>query len=367
MPKSANWIEVLRTGNLSPDKEMDTISKWLIITRACVFVMTILSGLLGGMLAIIDGHFSFANLLYLLIILVGLVLAHAANNMVNDYWDVKAGVDTPDYPRAKYAPHPILDNLVSKETLLTAILLCYTIDFAIAVFFMFVSGWQVLLFALAGVLLSVFYVAPPLKLKHHGLSELAIFLIWGPLMIVGTYYVLAQSDPSKLQEHPINWLKVWLASIPYGLAVTTVIMGKHIDKMDKDAEKGVKTLAVLLGYEGAKTLMRVLVIGFYSAIILFAIFKILPLASLLVLLSLPQAVRFMRNLAEPTPETPQEAFEMAKDVIPKDMKEKYDPNLPPEAYPLWPLWYVAWGVWWTRIAGGLFTLGLLISAIIKAF
>ena len=64
MPNSANWIEVLRTGNLSPDKEMDTVSKWLIITRACVFVMTILSGLLGGMLAIIDGYFSLANLLY---------------------------------------------------------------------------------------------------------------------------------------------------------------------------------------------------------------------------------------------------------------------------------------------------------------
>lgn len=368
MSNFARWVEILRTGNvLSPTKEIDTISRWLLVTRSCVFVMTIISGLVGGMLAIIDGYFSVANIFYILIILVGLVVAHAANNMANDYWDVKVGVDTSDYPRAKYAPHPILDNLVSENTLITAILVCYTIDLVIAVFFMFISGWQVLLFALAGVFLSVFYVAPPLKLKHRGLGELAIFLIWGPLITVGAYYVLANSNPLKLAEHPVRWLKVWLASIPYGLAVTTVILGKHIDKMDKDAEKGVKTLAVLLGYEGAKVLMRTLIIGFYLSIAIFAIFKVLPIWSLIALLSLPYGIRFMRTLGEPTPSTPQEGFEMAKDVIPKDLKAKYDPNLPEDAFPLWPLWYVVWGVWWTRIAGGLFFVGLLIGAIARAF
>ena len=48
----ANWREVINTANLSPDKEMDVVSKWLIITRAAVFTMTITSGMIGGLLAI---------------------------------------------------------------------------------------------------------------------------------------------------------------------------------------------------------------------------------------------------------------------------------------------------------------------------
>ena len=51
-------------------------------------------------------------------------------------------------------------------------------------------------FALAGLFISVFYVAPPLKLKHHGLGEPGVFVVWGPLMIGGTYYVTAGTLPA---------------------------------------------------------------------------------------------------------------------------------------------------------------------------
>jgi len=71
----SNWKEVLDTANLSPDKKMDVVSKWLIITRAAVFSMTATSGLIGGLLAVAlaerphYGNFALA--------LVGLILAHA--------------------------------------------------------------------------------------------------------------------------------------------------------------------------------------------------------------------------------------------------------------------------------------------------
>ena len=47
----------------------------------------------------------------------------------------------------------------------------------------------VIAFALAGLFISVFYVAPPIRLKHHGLGEPGVFLVWGPLMVVGTFFV----------------------------------------------------------------------------------------------------------------------------------------------------------------------------------
>lgn len=76
-----HWKEVLDTCNLSKDKKMDTVSRWLIITRACVFQMTITSGLIGGLLAFGTPGF---NGFYFALAVVGLVLAHAANNMINE-------------------------------------------------------------------------------------------------------------------------------------------------------------------------------------------------------------------------------------------------------------------------------------------
>ena len=112
----ANWKEVLDTANLSPDKERDTVSKWLIITRAAVFTMTFTSGLIGVLLAI--AQVDNPNGLNLFLAVFGLVLAHASNNMTNDYFDMEVGVDTDEYARALYAPHPVLSGLLTKRKLM---------------------------------------------------------------------------------------------------------------------------------------------------------------------------------------------------------------------------------------------------------
>ena len=223
---------------LAGEKAGLPVSKWLIITRSCVFSMTLISAGIGAMLAALGKHFSIG---VFLLVALGLTLAHATNNMVNDLFDYWQGTDTADYPRANYAPHPILSGLVSTRSLIAAILICNLADLAIAFYLYTLRGLPILYLAVAGLLTSVFYVAPPLKLKYRGFGELAIFTIWGPLMIAGTYYALAGATP----------LSVWVNSIPYGLAVTAVLMGKHLDKAEKDREKGVRTLPVVLGDKGA--------------------------------------------------------------------------------------------------------------------
>ncbi len=349
-----NWVDVVRTCNLAPGKKMDPVSKWLIITRACVFSMTFLSTLLGGILAALDGSFSFGPWLF---VLLGLILAHASNNMVNDIFDVQQGVDTADYPRAAYAPHPILDGLVSRNALIGAVLLCNLIDLVIALYLTRLCGWPVMAFAVGGLLMSVFYVAPPLKLKQRGLGELAIFLIWGPLMIGGTYFVLAGNVPAH----------IWIASIPYGLAVTTALMGKHLDKAEKDEAKGVKTLPVVLGREHALRATQLMVWAFYLVIVGLTAAGGLPWPALLTLLSIPRATRFLVTLSQPMPATPQEAFSLAEDAIPRDLKERFDPTLSVDEFPLWPLWYVVWAVWWVRQAGAWLVAGLVAKAVLQLF
>jgi 1,4-dihydroxy-2-naphthoate octaprenyltransferase len=126
---------------------------------------------------------------------VGLVLAHAANNMINDYFDTTGGVDTEGYVRALYAPHPILAGWVTKRQLAAAILTVNAIDAAIMLYLTAMRGPLIVAFALAGLFVSVFYVAPPIRLKHHGLGEPGVFLVWGPFMIGGSYFAATGEIP----------------------------------------------------------------------------------------------------------------------------------------------------------------------------
>jgi hypothetical protein len=95
---------------------------------------------------------------------------------------------------------------------------------------------------------------------------------------------------------------------------------------------------------------------------------LLPPLALLAFLTLPRAVRLARTLAAPMPAGVEEAFRLAKDQIPRDLREKYDPTNPdsPATFPLWPLWFVVWGVWWVRHAGGALVLGLVAAVIRRA-
>jgi 1,4-dihydroxy-2-naphthoate octaprenyltransferase len=326
-PLLDTWRQILATGNLPAGRRLDTVSRWLLITRACVFSMTLTAGLIGGLLAVRApeprwGLFGLA--------LVGLIVAHAANNMINDFFDTTGGVDTAEYTRALYAPHPLLAGLVSRRGLLAAIAAANLLDLGILVVLAAARGWPVVAFALAGLFVSVFYVAPPLRLKHHGLGEPGVFLVWGPLMIGGAYYVTAGALPA--------W--VWLASVPYAITVTSVLIGKHIDKYEQDRARGIRTLPVLLGRAPSLRLNQALMIAFYLVVGALVATRTLGPGIGLVALALPRLARVLRAYAAPPPAAP------------------------PPGYPIWPLWYVALAFSHNRLAGGLFVLGLVVNAVL---
>ncbi|MFN2376748.1 MAG: prenyltransferase [Candidatus Binatia bacterium] len=322
-----NWGAVLGTQNLPQGAEMDLVSRWLLIIRASVFPMTLCSALIGGLLAVGAADASFGCFL---LALVGLLVAHSANNMINDYFDVVGGVDTEGYVRTVYAPHPILSGLISKGGLLAAILVANLVDLWILVELVQRRGWPVAVFALAGLFISVFYVAPPLKLKHRGLGEPGVAVVWGPLMIGGTYYVTTGEAP----------LWVFVASLPYAILVTTVLFGKHVDKHDSDKAKGIRTLPVILGKEKALHWTRVMMTAYFALVGLLVLTGVVGVWCLVTLAALP---RLMETL---------------------DTFRKPPPDGPPPGYPLWPLWYVAWAFRLNRRAGGLLVLGLLLDAVI---
>src|SRR6267154_1518479 len=115
-PRLARWRHALSTIN-PPEGELDAVSKWLVITRAGVLPMTLTAGAIAGLLAVRSPHFATG---WFVLAFIGIVLAHASNNLLNDLFDTDTGLDTDDYPRALYAPHPILSGMISRAGLLRA-------------------------------------------------------------------------------------------------------------------------------------------------------------------------------------------------------------------------------------------------------
>src|ERR1700694_5082989 len=122
-----NWRYALRTCNC-PDGRVDGISRWLVLTRACGQAMTLVAGLTAGLLAVRAPGFS---LPFFALAAIGSMLAHANNNLMNDLFDFDAGADTRDYPRALYAPHPVLSGMISRRGLIKAVMGVNVIDLAI--------------------------------------------------------------------------------------------------------------------------------------------------------------------------------------------------------------------------------------------
>ncbi len=324
-----SWAYALRTTNPPPDGPIDTVTRWIVVVRAAVLPMTLVSGLVAALLAVGKPGLDWR---WLVLAIVGITLAHVVNNLMNDLFDTQTGTDTETYPRALYAPHPVLSGLVSRRTLVVAILAVNLIDLAILVVLALARGWPVVAFALAGFVLSVAYTAPPLRLKKRGLGEPDVFVVWGPLMVCGTYYSAVGS---------VGW-DVVLASLPYGLLCTTVLMGKHIDKIPYDQPLGIRTLPVIIGESRSRAVTLAMMVGFYVLVAVAVLVGAMPWPALLVVLALPQLVKIWPSFRRPPPDHP------------------------PPGFPVWPLWYAALAFLHVRRAGALLVVGLAVGAVLRA-
>lgn len=282
---------------------LDPLSRWLIATRSAVTMVTFYSAGVGGLLAFRHLYESGASgwfwpsLLAWMIVTLGLFIAHGTNNLLNDYTDFTRGIDTDNYFRTQYATHPLAQKFWGKRSQLlwfAASGLVAALSGVFALYYTRFAGPVWWLFGF-GALVLLFYTYP---LKNLALGEFSIFLIWGPLMVGGVYYVLTTQW---------SWLVI-LASLPIGLAVASVNVGKHTDKRGEDAERGMRTLPVVIGETAARRLTAGMIVAAYliTAALIFVIPFFTPVM-LLVVLAIPKALPALRRLAQPRPlERPQD-------------------------------------------------------------
>jgi 1,4-dihydroxy-2-naphthoate polyprenyltransferase len=305
-------------------QQLDFISRWLISTRAAVLIMTFISAGIAGLLAVRAGEF---NLLHWVLLVIGLVFAHATNNLLNDLTDYSRGVDENNYYRTQYGPQPLEQGLWSKKTHLLYAGVTGLIALAAGAYLVAVNGWLAFWLLLAGAVFVLFYTWP---FKYIGLGEIAVLIVWGPLMVGGGYFVITGRW---------DWY-VALASLAYAVGPTTVIFGKHIDKLKEDKAKKIYTLPVILGETASRYTVLGLIAVQYLAVITLVVLGYFSVVMLIVLFALPSMLPVIKIFLQPRPaEKPQ------------------DPKLAAG----WPLYFVGAAFLQNRRYGLLLLLGLIIQ------
>jgi len=330
----AMWKKALTViPNVSKEEwdKLDIISKWLISTRAAVLVMTFLSAVLAGLFAWHDGFR--VNLFSWFILALGLILAHASNNIFNDYTDYTRGVDKDNYYRTMYGPQPVADGLLTKPQHLTYFAITSLLALACGIYLVVISGGGLTWLLLAlGAFFVLFYTWP---LKYIAMGEIAVLIVWGPLMVGGGYYVLTRAW---------SWNVIW-ASLPYVLGVTTVIFGKHIDKLLIDKAKKIFTLPVLIGEKAARYVVLAMMALPYLLVVVLIITHYFTPVLLLVLVAVSTFLKMVPQFLKPKPETRPESF--------------------PDGQGGWPLYFAPQAFVNNRAFGTWFMLGMILDVIIR--
>jgi 1,4-dihydroxy-2-naphthoate octaprenyltransferase len=308
-------------------QRLDPVARWLIACRASVLFMTFTASALGGLMAWRDGAFRWD--LWLATVL-GLTFAHATNNLLNDYTDSRRGIDQGNYYRNQYGVHVLEDGLMSEGQFWRYVGVTASIALLLGGWLVYQRSGLTLHLMLAGAFFVLFYTWP---LKYYGLGEPAVLLVWGPLMVGGSYYVLAGQW---------NWPVTWL-SLLFALGPTTVLFGKHIDKLEADRDKGVNTLPVILGEKLSRHSV-ILMIGCQYLLSLLLVWNgSFGWPLLLVLLNLPLLPSLHKILRHPKPDHP-------------------PPNY---AQAIWPLWFSAHAFRHTRRFTSLFLAAVVLDTFLR--
>ncbi|MCP2521108.1 prenyltransferase, partial [SCandidatus Aminicenantes bacterium Aminicenantia_JdfR_composite] len=250
-----------------------------LLLRVPFLTVTIASIFLGATFALFETkHF---NIGLFFLTLIGASFLHLACNVANDYFDYKSGNDILNKSETQPfsgGSRMILDGFVKPNEALVISFILAILGSGIGLYLNYITkGNVILLVGIIGLLLVYGYNSPPLNLVYKGLGELGIFLAWGPLMVIGSYYVQAQ----KLSP----W--VLIVSIPPGILTTLVLLINEF--ADEEADRGVgrKTFVIIFGRKKALNIYFSLLSLCYLIVIIGVISKAFPILSLIVFLTFP--------------------------------------------------------------------------------
>lgn len=173
--------------------------------------------------------------------LVGSVFIQVGTNLANDYSDARRGADTED----RLGPVRVTaGGLMPPRRVLVGTYVAFGIAVVAGLYLASVAGWELLLVGAASIAAGVLYTGGPRPYGYEGLGELFVFLFFGVVAVVGSYYV---------QVEELLW-EAFALSVPVGLLASAILVVNNLRDVDTDRRAGKRTLAVKLGRERTRTL-----------------------------------------------------------------------------------------------------------------
>ncbi len=259
-----------------------TIKDWIIATRPWSFPASTMPALVAFSYAFFiqsKQGIEQVNWSLGIIAVIGAMLFQASGNLIGDYFDFKHHVDRKE---SFGSSRMLVDGIFTPKTIFIFGFVLLVIGSLLGFFLLYQTGLPLLWIGLIGVLSTYFYY----KLKYIALGDIIIFIIYGQLIALGTYFVMTNE---------INWL-VLLLSTPIGLLVVNILHANNTRDIMHDGMANIKTQAMLIGLKASKKQYSILAYGAYAFVASMVVFNMLHPLNLIVLITMPLALKNIKQM-----------------------------------------------------------------------
>lgn len=267
---------------------------FLLLAVACVFL---------AMAAAIWTHGE-VNAWHAVLAFIGGLAAHGCVNAINEYQDVKSGLDyrTNRTPFSGGSGTLIQDESKAPIVLWTVIVTAL-ISAAIGVYFAFAIGWPILAIGVIG-LIVIFTYTQWLN-KQPLLCLLAPGFGFGTLMVLGAYYVLTGT---------VTWTAVLASFVPFFLVSNLLLLNQFPD-VEADKTVSRKHYPILIGKKASAIIYVWFLVATYVTILSGVLLKLTPAWTLLSLLTLVSAIPTARAVLKNAEDIPALIPSMIQNVL----------------------------------------------------
>jgi len=253
---------------------------WFLETRPQFLTLSIVLAFLGTTVAWYDDFF---NLWYALLAGIGLLFAHISVNTLNDYFDYRSGIDLATKRTPFSGGSGILpEKLLSPRQVLWLGLSSLILAVPVGIYFTVVSGWLLLPLLLVAAFFILLYC--PFILKRPW-PEWVAGAGLGALPILGMAFV---------QMGSYTWETV-IAAIPSGFLVHNLLLLNEFPDAEADQLANRKTIVITIGKKKAAVFYSIVAIAVYVWIIAWVAAQVMPVWTLLALLTLPLTIRAIKG------------------------------------------------------------------------
>lgn len=267
-----------------------TLKEWFMVTRPWGYALSIMPAALAVAYVFFENSVTplDVNWWYGILAVIASPILQAGGNMMSDYYDYKNNVDR----KETYGSSRMLVNkqFEPREVYWFSISMM-VIGNIIGIYLLLNTSWHLLWIGLAGIIGSYFYFF----MKYRALGDLNIFIIYGQLISLGTYLVMTNA---------LSWKMLLVAAAP-GFLIVNVLHANNTRDIKHDSVAKIKTAPMLLGIKGSIIYYFAFTIGAYLLIVLCVIFGIQHWATLLIFISLPMALKLMKQMRTADKEKPE--------------------------------------------------------------